>query len=189
MLYNFSLCSGKPISDRFLKLGLPDFFSAATYIRELAYQRNTHKNNAVVVLDEQGGTCSTKHALLKLLADENEQPAVKLMMGIYRMNAINTKPAKQVLEKYQLDYIPEAHNYLRVGNEIIDATKTGFSINHFMGDLLVEEEITPAQIGGEKVERHQAYLRQWLLVNGHIPYQLPQLWEIREECIVALSRP
>ncbi len=109
------------------------------------------------------------------------------MMGIFKMNAQNTRPVKEVLEKYQLAYIPEAHNYLKMGNKIIDITKRSFANNLFANDLLQEEEIAPDQIGAYKVSRHKAFLDQWLDANKQVPYHLERLWQIREECIEALS--
>jgi hypothetical protein len=186
--FNFSIAAGGTISARLLTLGIVDFSSATNYIRQLPYKRNIHKETPCVVLDEACGTCSTKHILLKLLAEENKQPAVRLMLGIYKMSAFNTKPVKKILEKYQLDYIPEAHNYLRIGNEIVDVTKPGFTISSFTHDILVEEEITPAQVIHHKVAKHQAFLQEWLHVQKHVPYQLADLWTIREHCIDALAQ-
>jgi hypothetical protein len=187
MLYNFPIESGKPISDRFLQHHIIDFSSAIMYVRDLPYKRNSRKDHPPIVLEEQGGTCSTKHALLKVLADENRPGEVKLIMGIFKMNAENTKAVKEILEKYQLEYIPEAHNYLKMGNKIIDATKRSFADTLFAKDLLDEEEISFHQVGNYKVEKHRAYLDDWLTQNPRIPYHLPRLWEIREECIAALA--
>ncbi len=187
MFHNFPIHPGKEISDRFLKNEIRDFSSAMIYIQDLPYRRNSDKNNPAIVLDERTGTCSTKHAVLKLLADENDQPNVRLMMGIYKMNTQNTKSVKTVLEKYQLDYIPEAHNYLKMGNKVIDVTKRGFANTLFVNDLLEEEEISPGQIGAYKVSRHRAFLGEWLDANKQIPYHLEKLWQIREECIEAIA--
>jgi hypothetical protein len=186
MLHNFPIQSGNEISDRFLQADIRDFSSALIYIQDLPYRRNTLREKSTVVLDEKCGTCSTKHAVLKRLADENGKE-VKLMMGIYRMNATNSKSVQPVLEKYKLDFIPEAHNYLRMGGKVIDVTKRSFANTLFLLDLMEEEEITPAQIGNYKIDKHQAFLKTWLEQNPHIHYSFHQLWAIREECIAALS--
>jgi len=167
---------------------MADFSSALIYIQDLPYARNSDRANPLLVLKEQTGTCSTKHALIKLLADENEKPEVKLMMGIYKMNATNTKKIEPVLKKYHLEYIPEAHTYLRMGKKVIDITKRSFANTLFLHDLMEEEEITPAQIGAYKVEKHKAFLSHWLESNKQIPYHLQELWAIREECIDALAQ-
>jgi len=185
MLYNFSILSGNPISDRFLQSGVNDFSSALIYIQDLPYRRNENKDNATVVFDEQCGTCSTKHAVLKRLVDENGKEA-RLMMGIFKMNGTNTKAVSTVLEKYKLDYIPEAHVYLRMESKVIDATKQGFANTLFLNDLLYEEEISPSQIGNYKINKHRDFMIDWLDKNPQIPYDIQRLWIIREECIAAL---
>jgi len=53
------------------------------------------------VLNERRGPCSTKHALLKALADEQGLP-IRLMLGIYEMNARNTPGIGRVLEEHHM---------------------------------------------------------------------------------------
>jgi hypothetical protein len=187
MLHNFPITPGKPVSNAFIERGITDFSSALIHIQDLPYGRNSDRSNPLLVLKEQSGTCSTKHALIKLLADENEKPEIKLMMGIYKMNETNTKKVTPVLKKYNLEYIPEAHTYLRMGNKVVDITKRSFANTLFLQDILEEEEITPAQIGSYKLARHKEFLSQWLDANKQVPYHLQELWSIREECIEALS--
>jgi hypothetical protein len=91
------------------------------------------------------------------------------------------------LHNYNLEYIPEAHNYLKFKNQILDFTKKNSSENDFINDLLEEIEIEPHQINQFKIEFHRNYLRNWLAENPQIPYSLEELWKIREECIKALS--
>lgn len=188
MLYNFPITPGKEISNAFLERGITDFSSALIHVQDLPYGRNTDRANPLLVLKEEAGTCSTKHALIKLLADENEKQDIKLVMGIYKMNETNTKKIKPILEKYNLEYIPEAHTYLRIGSKVVDVTKRSFANTLFLHDLMEEEEIIPAQIGSYKIGRHKEFLSQWLDSNKQIPYHLNELWNIREECIDALSK-
>lgn len=187
MNYNFEINSNEEISQLFLKNNCPDFHSASEFVRNLPYQRNSNKDNLATVFVDECGTCSTKHALLKTLAKENNQPDFKLILGIFRMNGINTPKIKSVLETYNLDYIPEAHNYLKFKNQILDFTKKNSSENDFINDLLEETEIQPHQINQFKIEFHKNYLKNWLLEHPDIPYSLDELWKIRELCIQALS--
>ena len=53
-----------------------------------------------------GGTCSTKHALLKNLVLENDYQELKLMLGIFMMNKNNTGKIASVLKKYSLHEMP-----------------------------------------------------------------------------------
>ncbi len=186
MLHNFPIHPGNPISDKFLQSGVKDFSSALIYIQDLPYRRNSTTESTTIVLDEQCGTCSTKHALLKRLMDENGKEA-KLMIGIFEMNVNNTKAVSSVLEKYHLECIPEAHTYLKMGAKVVDVTKRSFANTLFLNDLIFEEEIAPSQIGNYKINKHKEFLKDWLDKNNQVPYNLYQLWEIREECIAALS--
>jgi hypothetical protein len=177
----------QPVSAEFLQIGITRFSDATEYIKRLPYARNADKNDPLCVLNNGCGTCSTKHALLKTLADEQEVHAMRLMMGIFRMNGQNTPPVAGTLLRYDLPYIPEAHNYLRYHDNVIDVT-TSAATTAFLSDLLAEEEITIAQITTYKIERHRSFLTQWLWENTTVRYTLDELWAIREECIAALSK-
>ena len=103
------------------------------------------------------------------------------------MNGNNTPKIKSVLETYNLNYIPEAHNYLKFNNQILDFTKINSSEQDFIDELLEETEIQTHQINHFKIEFHKNYLRNWLIENTQILYYLEELWQIREQCIKVLS--
>ena len=42
-------------------------------------------------MKENKGTCSSKHAFLKKVADWNNIKNVKLILGMYQMNELNTQ--------------------------------------------------------------------------------------------------
>ena len=175
------------ISRSFINLAISNFAEACKWVEKLDYRRNNNKNNELVVFDELCGTCSTKHALLKRLADENGESSLRLVLGIFTMNSKNTPAIKGLLSNYDLKYIPEAHNYLRNHNQILDFTGIGVNVNEFELDLLEEIEITPEQINDFKVQYHKDYLSRWIEINK-IPYTLDELWEIREQCIEAIAQ-
>ena len=185
--FNFEINSNNEISQLFLKNNCSDFHSASEFVRNLPYRRNLNKDNLATVFIDECGTCSTKHAVLKILTEENNQTDFKLILGIFKMNGNNTPKIKSVLETYNLNYIPEAHNYLKFKNQILDFTKKSSSENDFIKDLLEEIEIQPHQINQFKIEFHKNYLKKWLVENREIPYSLDELWKIRELCIQALS--
>ncbi len=187
-MLNFYIKNQGIISNRFLDLGLNDFNSAAKYIQLLPYQRNSAKENVLCVFNDLGGTCSTKHSLLKNLAIENDFLELKLMLGIFMMNSKNTSKISPVLKKYGLTEMPEAHNYLKYKNEIFDFTRKNSSPENFINDLVEEIEIQPSQITDLKIEYHRNFLKNYLIENPSIPYDLEELWKIREECILALQQ-
>jgi len=184
-LYSPILTTQYPVSHFFNSLGHETFIDAANWVNDLPYKRNSDKNDIHILLKEKQGTCSTKHATLKRLALENNIQDIHLMLGIFQMNAINTPAVKDVLQHYNVDYIPEAHNYLKLHNTILDFTGLASQEQTFEDVLLVEIEITPEQINTFKIDYHKQYLHSWLQRNS-IPYTLEEIWTIRELCIEAL---
>lgn len=184
---DFKIVSGNAISDLFLERKINSFIEACDYIRNLPYRRNKNKYDLRAVFEENCGTCSTKHALLKQLANENKSNNIRLMLGIFKMTKTNTPEVAQTLEKYGLEYIPEAHNYLKTTEETIDCTKPNFKDAGFKNYLLNEIEIQPEQITNFKVQYHQNFLKNWLTNNPEIKYSFEEIWKIREQCIVDLG--
>jgi len=186
---NFDIKSSGPISKLFLGRGITTFADACMFIRNLPYRRNENKNDLTTVFTDNWGTCSTKHALLRQLAIENNVNKVRLKLGVFKMTKKNTPPVGNTLDKYGLQYIPEAHNYLTIDQEIIDCTKQNSSKEDFIADLITEIEIEPDQITEFKVSYHQHFLKEWLVKNPTIKINFADLWIIREQCIADLSLP
>lgn len=184
---DFDIKSMGQISKEFTDRNIVTFKQASLFIKQLAYGRNADKNNLATVFTDNCGTCSTKHALLKRLADENEFEKVKLIVGLFKMNKKNTPQVSSTLQKYNLEYIPEAHCYLKFEDKIIDLTKLNSKPTDFLDELIEEIEIIPEQITDFKVNYHKNYLASWLDKNKQINLSLNDLWKIREECIQKLS--
>ncbi|MGE6397695.1 hypothetical protein [Chryseobacterium scophthalmum] len=185
---NFAINKNKGIiSEEFLNKNILDFHSACKYVSELPYKRNSDKNNIKCIFDDLGGTCSTKHAALRKLTLENHQSNVKLILGIFKMDAEYTFKIKNTLDKFSLNYIPEAHNYLKIDNEYFDFTKPNSEYSQFKNKLLVEKEIECNEIMTEKVLFHKRFLENWLS-DENISYSLDEIWEIREQCIKDLQK-
>lgn len=155
------------------------------YIQKLPYGRSENRSDFSLVLKEEKGTCSSKHALVKQIADSNNI-SVKLILGMYKMNRLNTPKIKGILNKYQIEYVPEAHCYLRFENQTIDLTFKNSSFKNIEKDIIEEQEITPNQVIDYKVNYHKNYVKQWLIKN-EINYTFEKFWKIREECILKLS--
>lgn len=186
-LFDFDIKGTGTISTCFLNHTINTFSQAAEFIRQLPYQRNKNKEDLTTVFFDQHGTCSTKHAVLKQLATENNRNDLALMLGIFKMNGHNTPKIANTLQQYNLSYIPEAHNYLKFEGCILDYTFPYSTGNNFEQDLLEEIIIQPNQISNFKVTYHTAYLKKWLIEN-YIPYSLDEIWDIRELCIQQLSK-
>jgi hypothetical protein len=124
---NFDIKSGLPVSRLFLNTQITTFAYACKFIKNLPYGRNENKDSLATVFRDNRGTCSTKHALLRQLAIENNANNVRLKLAVFKMTKDNTPEVGDTLNKYGLQYIPEAHNYLTVDGEIVDCTKQNSS--------------------------------------------------------------
>jgi hypothetical protein len=108
-----------------------------------------------------------------------------LIIGIYKMNETNTKIGK-ILSNANLEYIPEAHCYLKVNDKIIDATTNSSNFDNIKNDIIEKIEIEPYQVADFKVEYHQNFIKSWL-TRTKSAYTFDKIWKIREECINHLS--
>ncbi|PBQ31106.1 hypothetical protein CNR22_04775 [Sphingobacteriaceae bacterium] len=186
MPFNFTLSGKSPVSSQFYSKNIFNFKDALSFVKQLKYARNSDKNNLLTVFSENCGTCSTKHALLKVLAIENDVKDLQLILGLFKMNADNSPLIGKTLSNYKLAYIPEAHNYLRFKGEMIDVTKVIWNKEEIEKVILDEIEIEADQITHFKVAYHKNYLQKWIIENK-IPYSLDDIWSIREKCILDLS--
>jgi hypothetical protein len=180
------LTARRPIAQMFRRRGAHTLADAARLVESLPYGRNTDRADPRLVLIEGRGTCSTKHALLWLLAQEHELE-VALVLGFYEMAEINTPGVGRVLAVHGLAAIPEAHCVLHHGGRDIDLTmpwaaKPGAPIT-----LLRREAIAAVQIGDYKRARHRQFLREWLEKQPPPRMSLEAAWSIREACISALQ--
>ncbi|HSH64930.1 MAG TPA: hypothetical protein VLB84_03825 [Bacteroidia bacterium] len=187
MVYDFKINSTEAISSYFLQKEIFSFRQASFFVKQLPYKRNTNKDDHSIVLKDGFGTCSTKHAILKRLALENNKHELQLMLGIFQMNGNNTPRINTLLKKYELPYIPEAHNYLKVNSQIIDCTFPDAPVTNFMTHLTAEISIRPDQITDFKINYHKDYIKTWLISNSWIRYSFNEIWKLREECIHKLS--
>ncbi len=185
--FNFLIAATGEISRNFLSRSVLDFQMATEWIKKLPYGRNADKKNLTTLFTDGRGTCSTKHAVLKELAIENGFPQIKLMLGLFKMSRHNTPAVAKILIDEHLEYIPEAHNYLKIDNSIIDCTFPHSSESTFVHDLIIEVEINSNQIAEYKINFHKEYLKHWLTTQPDISLSLDQLWLIRERCIAAMG--
>ena len=164
--------------------GLDTYLAAIRHVQALPYGR-TSTNSYQLVLVEGRGTCSSKHALLAALAQENGL-AVELLLGIYEMTESNTPGVGEQLAKHNLTSIPEAHCYLRTERGIIDVTMPEGSPTGAERHFFHEEAIRPEVVGVYKTTVHRRVLAEWLRQCGQADLGLDAAWTIREACISAL---
>lgn len=177
-----NLTSQDPITQLALSKGMTTWPALVDGIRALPYGRNSSRTDLSLVFKEGRGTCSSKHALLKQLADLNDIPNVELVLAMYKMNDRNTPGIQLSILTTELDYIPEAHCFLRVEGKGIDITTPKSSLERIASDILSETFIQPDQVGQYKIELHQQFLKDWIEAEN-IPLSFEEVWRIRERCI------
>ncbi len=168
------------------KQGIDTWQALLAFVKRLPYGRNANRTNLALVLTQQKGSCSSKHALLKKVADLNGIPNVALILGLYKMNQQNTPSIGDVLNTYNLNYIPEAHCYLKIRGKRIDVTTAASDFKKLEKDIVQELEIIPDQVATFKVEYHRAFLKHWIAENA-LPQNFEEIWNIRERCIANLT--
>ena len=178
--------SEDPLTLQLTTINIHDWSSLVQFIQQLPYGRTANRTDLSLVISEQKGTCSSKHALLKRVAELNNIPDIQLVIGIYKMSEANTPGIGKALSNNGLTYIPEAHCYLKVKGVQTDYTATDASFQKIQNDILEEIDIQPHQIAEYKVAYHKAYLKNWLKTNA-TNKTFDELWAIREACIHNLS--
>lgn len=161
--------------------------SLLAFVQKLPYGRNGNRSDLALVLKEEQGTCSSKHAFIKWVADQNDIPNVELILGMYKMNSINTPGIGDHIEQANLSYIPEAHCYLKIEGLRKDFTNENAHISRIVNDIMKEEPILPQQVSAYKVEQHRRYIKKWIRSNN-IELSFESVWSIREACIHTLAQ-
>lgn len=185
-MQNFKVTANQQLSKMANKLGLYTSKALIRYIQKIPYGRTSNRTDISLVLLEDRGTCSSKHALIKAIATENNIKDLDLVIGMYRMSETNTPKIGNVLSKNGLTYIPEAHCYLKYNNQPIDVTTNNSDFEIIKNAIIEEIPIEPTQIGIFKVEYHQAFLKNWLK-EQNLSFSFQEIWAIREQCIANLS--
>ena len=162
-----------------------NFQETINFVKQIPYGRNSNREDFSLVISENKGTCSSKHAYLKDFADKNNIPNVQLFIGIYKMNEQNTKIGSILSDNF-LDFIPEAHCYLKIDGKTVDVTSKDADFDKIKSHLLEEIEIEPYEVADYKVDYHQNFIKKWLL-EIKSKFSFDEIWKIREKCIEKLS--
>ena len=183
--HNFS--SNDDLTNLIKNKNIKNWSELIEFTRNLPYGRNSNREDFSLVIKENKGTCSSKHSFLKKIADLNNFNNVKLILGMYRMNNLNTPKIGNTILESGLKYIPEAHCYLKLNNRRIDITNNNSDIENLIYDIVDEIEIEPEQVNIFKVDYHKSYLQNWIIDNK-IKMDFDKVWEIREQCIKKLEQ-
>jgi hypothetical protein len=180
-----NLTSKEELTQLLLELGISNWNDVLLHVKNIPYGRNSNREDLSLVLKENKGSCSSKHAFLKEIANQNNIPNVQLIIGIYKMKESNTKIGT-ILSENAIDFIPEAHCYLNINGERLDYTTGSSNFEKIKNDLLEEIEIEPYQVGEFKIMYHQNFVKKWL-IDTKSNFSFNEIWGIREKCIAYLS--
>jgi len=169
------------LTNQLRDLGCETYHDACDHVWKLAYGRTSNSSDWTLVLTENVGTCSTKHALLKALADDIGLE-IELKLGIYLMKESNTPGVGAILSASSLESVPEAHCYLSHNGNRVDLTRFGFDAEEPISDFLFEQSIIPSDIGETKRQLHKQYISE-----NFGAVEANRIWNVREECINSLS--
>lgn len=86
-----TLKSKDPLTLELLASQIQTWKELLAIVRNLPYGRNSNRKDITLVWKEQKGTCSSKHAFLKYVADLNTITNIELILGIYKMKESNTR--------------------------------------------------------------------------------------------------
>lgn len=187
-MINFPLTSNEVYSSAFRNLGINDFHSACNYLMKLPYGRNANRHDFLLTLTEGKGTCSSKHAILAYLADENGQKDVELIVGIFLMSAETHPKLAAFFSDKSYASIPEAHCYLRYRGERFDYTDSSNALERIASRIVREQRAEPQQLVEWKPMIHKHYMEGWLRRNPQIGLSVEELWMEREVAIAELSK-
>jgi len=175
-----------PYTESCLKAGLSHLSELLEFLKHLPYQRISNPELPLLVLEEAQGTCSSKHAFIKMLAEEQEWFNVKLLLVLYKMNEENTPGVGKVLEEKGMEYMPEAHTVVEIDAIIHDITFPNSDFTALAPDVLEVREIQGTQAGAWKKNYHQQWIKSWLGAE-QADNTFQDIWQIREACIAALA--
>lgn len=181
---DFLITESGAISAAVRQQGFDHFQSLAEYVSGLPYGRPEAIDDALAVLTERKGTCSFKHRLLALVAEECGRADIQLVVGLYEMSEQNTPGVGRILEQASLRWIPEAHCYLRLGQQRYDFTGLNAGDSSPFDALLAEYQVTPAGLFTEKNRLHKEAIQTWAQSHAVTP---EKAWALREACIRALA--
>lgn len=183
---NFNITAGNTVSDIFIENGTYTFYDAIRAVHKLPYGRIDNPLDFGNIITEGRGTCSTKHATLKTLTDEHAIYGLQLELVIYAMDNKNTLGIGNILEKYNLPYMLEAHTVLAYDDEVYDYTFAGTHNMSWREAVLMQTTIDTDQIEDFKMEYHKSVLEDWIK-RDDLAYSLDDIWNIREQCIEELA--
>lgn len=179
---NFYLNTSSPFGQLLARENIVDFHQALHFVLNLPYKRISDLDNLALVSIEKRGTCSSKHGFLAAVAIESGHTEIQLETGYFRFKYEKIPSLKNQFKSFPLDYIVEAHSYLRYKDQIIDVTSQFFDAQALLSpsDLIDSFYLLPHEAGAIKQWFHKKFYQSWCKQNN---LDFAKAWDLRWQVI------
>ena len=131
------------ISKRFLQLGIKSFKKACMFVHNSTYGYNSTYDDKMIFFKEKMGSCTMKHATIAGLSEELQISLYKYV-GVYKFTEDITTGAGQIMEKYNVPYIPMVHCFLVYEGYRFDLTEGNYNGKKTsLEEFIHTEKVTP----------------------------------------------
>ena len=176
------------ISNEFLRRGITRFKDACRYVHQLPYGYNSERDDLLILFKEGRGSCTTKHAVVATLAEELGLPIVK-NIGIYGMTEDLVTGTNDILDQYNLPYVPMVHCFLVFRDYRVDLTEGNDNgKNRPIEQFLYTEKVIPNISGKDEYLLYRNALRDRILLREELRVvDIKRILQAREEGIKLLK--
>lgn len=156
------------ISQEFLQRGITDFIDACRYVHQLPYGYNSDRDDLLILFKEGRGSCATKHAVIATLAEELALPIVK-NIGIYRMTEDIVTGTNDILDIFNLPYVPMVHCFLVYQEYRVDLTEGNVNgKNRSVNRFLHTEKVIPNISAKDEYLLYRGALKEHILLRKEL---------------------
>jgi len=177
------------ISKKFIELGILSFKEASEYVHNMEYGYNSDYDEKMILFLEQMGTCTTKHAIIAGLAEELKVPLFK-HVGIYKFTEEIATGTNELLNKYNIPYIPMVHCFLVYKEFRFDLTEGNCNgKNTSINDFIYEQKVDPFISRKDEYLLYKRVLKDYILPSREMEgVKERSLLKAREESIILLKK-
>ena len=177
------------LSKKFLELGIKSFKEACDYVHNIDYGYNTNYDDDMIFFKENKGTCTTKHAVIAGLAEELNVPLYK-HVGIYKLTEEISSDTNEILNKYNIPYVPMAHCFLVYKDSHFDLTEGNCNgKNTTIKNFIHKEKVDPFISRKDEYLLYKRILKEQVLPSKEMDgIKERTLLKAREESIILFKK-
>ena len=141
----------------------------------------------MILFREGKGSCTTKHAVIATLAEDLALPIVK-NIGIYGMTEDIVTGTKDILNTFNLPYVPMLHCFLVYGDYRVDLTQGNLNgKNRPIDEFLHTEKVIPNISAKDEYLLYRNALKGRILLREELrDVDIKRILQAREEGIKVL---